>query len=971
MGLHHLSVLLQRTAGLLLWAAAGRSAFRSMAMLIGAFLFAVALDASVALPPSGRIAVLATCAGLMVLAVASLVRQFLHHWADPRSTARRIEQALGYRDNRLINALDLAERPSATASPALVKRVVGQGEAVAAELSSTAAVDFRPLRRSLYVAVLLTLVAVACRFGMPGLFAAVVPRYLEVHGDHPPYTLVTFEIQVSPDPAIYGKPAEIMVKLGGPEKITQADVAFVEGAGRDRHVVQRIPMFRTAENEFTLPIPRPEHTRSFAIETPHGRSRVQTLTVQEIPTIEETFATLRPPAYTRWKESRQPLDARGLRGLAGTELTVTVRANLPLQGGKLELTPESDTERKSVVALVPQADPKIVVGRFPLSFSGRYRLTAAGTQGEEAREPVEGKLTVQADRPPQVAIAHPDSELVVVEGYRIPVVIQASDDVGISRVTLKASINGFGPTPVDVEADLQEPTLVRGMAEFDLQSLGARSGDVITYFATAWDLSPPDGQFAETATQVIRVISEAEYLEYARSEYQMDELLSELEEFQKQVDELQKARDRLQDELETLRKKLKDKETLSKEERQKLEETEKKLQRYADAVEKLARQARSRSGQQPLYDVEEQMLDALDRLSEQLEKQAALARDAADELQRLQKDPDDEDLMKALQESLDALAEQSDGLDEAGEQERESLHQEMNRLKKVDELVRQGEQLERITRRQRDLADRMGEFRNRNRMSNEERRQAERLAREQERLQQELQDAVKKLEQKAEEAQDEVPKTAGDAKKLAEAIREMQVSDEQGKASGSARKGEGRKAHAAAEAAAEKLESLAEKIPDADDAGKEMEGQGEGNGGDPGLKLSGGKKGKSLRQMGRSRRLPGLRGLGGDRPGQQPGRQPGQMPGEGEGTLGTMARSKVVGPHQPMGDRARPRSSSNGSDAPGTASESRFVSDAERAESLTPDGRTNSRTAAGNLRGVPAPFRDQAEAYFRRLSEGN
>ena len=973
MGLHHLSVLLQRTAWLLVWTAAGRSALRSLTLLVGALLGAIYLDAVVALSPAARIAVMATCAGLGLIAVVQLVRRFLRHWTDPRVAARRIEKAQGYRDNRLINALDLDESPSPAASPVLVKRVVGRGEATAAELSSATAVDFGPLVRSFLAAAAVLLVAAVCRITMPGLFAAVVPRYLDVNGDHPPYTLVEFEIRVSPDPVVYGKPAEIGVTLGGPETIAQADVVLVEGTGREQRVVQRLPMFRTAKGEFTLPLQRPEKSQAFYIDTPRGRSRMQQMTVQEIPSIEEMFAVLTPPAYAGWPVSRQPLDSRGFRGLKGTAVEVTVRANIALKGGIIELTPEGERAEKTTVPLTPQADPKLVAGKFPLTFSGRYRLTITSKEGADGREPVEGKLTTFIDRPPQVAIVTPDAELVVVEGYTVPVIVQASDDVGIARIELQASINGFGPTPVDITADLREPTLVRGAAEFALPVLGAKAGDVITYFATAWDKSPPEGQFVETATHVIRIISEAEYLEYARSEYQMDELMEELEAVQKQVDELQKQRDRLQDELETLRKKLKNGEELSKEERQKLEEIQKKLKRYAEAAEKLARQAATRGEQQPLYDIEEHMLDALDRLSEQLEKQSSLAREAADDLQRLEKDPDDKDLMKELQDSLDALAEQSDGLDDDGTAEREQLHQEMNRLRKVDELVQQGERLERITRRQRDLADRLGEFRNRDRMTNEQQRRADRLAREQERLQQELQDAVQQLEKRAEEVKDEAPKTAEDAKKLVEQIREMQVGDEQGKASGSARKGEGRKAHTAADAAAEKLESLAEKIPDADDAGEEMEAQGEGGGGggDPGLKLSGGKKGKSLRQMGRARQLPALRGLGGGQPGQQPGNMPGQKPGgEGESGMGSMARAKVMGPHKPLGDHQRPRSSQNGGEGLGKVVDGVLSNDGQKPESLTPDSRTGKANSAGNLRGVPAPFRDQAEAYFRRLSEG-
>lgn len=44
--------------------------------------------------------------------------------------------------------------------------------------------------------------------------------------------------------------------------------------------------------------------------------------------------------------------------------------------------------------------------------------------------------------------------------------------------------------------------------------------------------------------------------------------------------------------------------------------------------------------------------------------------------------------------------------------------------------------------------------------------------------------------------------------------------------------------------------------------------------------------------------------------------------------------------------------------------------DASRgAETLNPKTRQTSRSAAGNLHGVPLGYRDQAEAYFKRIAK--
>lgn len=960
MGVHHLSVLLQRAAGFQLLTALGRRACRGLALVITVALAAVFLDAILALPAGFRIGIDVSVSVVVVASIVALVRLVVFRNGNPRRTARQIERTLGYSDNRLINAFELSEQAPRASSPALVLHVVRRGESTASELSSSAAVDFRPLWRSLGIVLMLLVVAGGFRLAMPGLFAAVLPRYFDPRGDHPPYTLVTFDVRVSPDPILYGKPAEIAVTLGGPETIGQADAVFVDEGSSHRRESQRLPLFRTGEGEFTLPLARVERSQAFFIETPRGRSVLHRMTVEEIPSIESAIAVLRFPKYTGWKEVRQPLDVRGLRGLAGTEVEVSLTASLPLRSGRLELVPDGEDTPARTVELHPaKDDSRTVTGKFPLQFSGRFHAIVTSDKGADGRDPVEGKLTTVVDRPPQVGILHPEPQLVVVEGYTVPVVIQATDDVAVTKLRLEASVNGFGPSPVDLDVDHVDTPVVRGATEFALSTLGAKAGDVITYFATAWDGLPPNGQIAETASHVIRVISEDEYLEYARSEYQMNELIEEIERLQDQLDELRKQRDDVQQELESLQKRLKEKGDLSKEETRRLEDLRKKLAKYSEQLDKLAQQSRARSEQRPLYDLEESLTDLLQKLAKELEHQSGLAKEAADDLERLQKDPTNEELRKELEDALEELQKSSDGLDDAGDEEREQLHQEMNRLRKVDELIKQGERLQKVVDRQRDLADRLGEFREREKLSNEDQQRADRLAREQERLQQELEDATQKLEQAAKECEGECPATAGDAQKLAQAIREQKIGQDQQDAAGSARKGDGRKAHSAAESAAEKLETLAETLPDADGAAGEMADD------DPGLKLSKPGRGKSLRQMAQARRLPGLHGLTRPKPGQQPG---GKADADGQGNQGSVARSTIVGPHQPLGNRARPRPGRTGLDGEGQGPADTASQAAREAESLTPEGRAASRTAAGNLRGVPTPFRDQAEAYFRRLA---
>src|SRR5262249_4158162 len=146
-------------------------------------------------------------------------------------------------------------------------------------------------------------------------------------------------------------------------------------------------------------------------------------------------------------------------------------------------------------------------GSFLMEFSGRFRLSLTGANGAESLESREGTLTAVADRPPRIAIVQPGPQVVVVENWKVPVVVQAADEVVIARTLLFPSINGGGPTPAELPFDSKQATLAQARTEFDLAALGARPGDVISYFASASDNRPPDGQTVETETHAIQVIS--------------------------------------------------------------------------------------------------------------------------------------------------------------------------------------------------------------------------------------------------------------------------------------------------------------------------------------------------------------------------------------------------------------------------------------------------------------------------------
>jgi hypothetical protein len=968
MTLPSLDRLLRRAGRLALASEATRwLCLGSMALLAAAGL-AILLDGLLALPPAGLYSVDVLLVLLAAVAVALAIRRAWANRYEPRRLARRVEQQLGLGDSRLINAVDLAATPPAHASAALRERAVAAGEAAAAQLAAGAAVDLRPMLRAVAWAGAALLLAVAGWSLAPRLCSMVAARYLDPAGDHPPYSALDFAVTVEPEPVYHGRPATVAVRVTGPRLPEAADLVFVGGDEAKQAVpLDRQAMLRRSEGEFAFSLDRAGQTRQFYIDTPLGRSRRMTLEVVAVPFFERVEVGYDFPSYADWPpETAQPLDSRGIRALEGTQITLTVASNIPLARGVLELVPpdepaaadaaedepaEDTAPQPRTIELKPRADdPKTVEARFALDFTGQYRLRLEATNGAASLETLAGPIAAIADKLPQVEIIEPTQHVIAVEDWQVPVTVHAVDDVALGDVELFCAINGWGPTETALKVQRKARHIALGQYEFDLAALGARAGDVITYYASAHDTRPGGERFSDTDTYVIQVISEAEYVEFARQQYRLEQLTQEINAFRRELERLRMDREDLLEELQALEEKLASGEELSAEEQERLAELQQQLEDYAQQAAQVAEQMQQRAEQPQLYDFEQQYQESLKELSEQLQQQAQSAGELSRQLAPLAGEPMQPPDLAELQQAMEDFQQQQAPFDQQGQQPLDGANQDMELLKQADDMLQQADRLRSIVERQRDLADRLGQFREQPELSPEDQQRANRLAKEQELLEQELQDAVEKLEQCAGDAQEKLPRTAGDAQKLCQAIRDLGITDDQSQSARQCRGGNGQQGHAKAESAAEKLESLATESCYAQGVAGEMASL------DQGLQLS--KQGlvKALQQLAQGR-LPGM----------MPGQQPGQT---GSGQRGSQAKTTIFGPHLPEGQPSDPTTGRTADaqaaqgDGPGFDS-----ADAAAAETLEPEARAATASASGNLRGVPVGYRDQAEAYFQRLAE--
>jgi hypothetical protein len=940
---NRLTDYLRRTNRLRLLAETFRAVCLAAAGLLILALLLIFVDAVLGFGSWGRVLVDIGGGALGIYSLVFIIRQFAVNQFEPRRTARMVEERLGVTDSRFINAVDLANTAESS-SPELVDQAVREGVTYSASLPATLTVDGNLVRRALAIAAGVVCLLLVSYYCAPRIFQFGIPRFLDPLGDHPPYTLVQFQTDVYPETVYQGKPASIITTLRGPDLPKQADIVFVDGDAEER-----FPMMLRSEDSYVLPIDRVDYSRRFYVDTPKGRSETFDLQVLAVPVFESVDVSYTYPSYTEWPTTKHALGKRSIRGLVGTNVVLTARSNIDLLMGHVAVVDAKSGEQVDVILKPTATDATVVEGAFTLVSSGRLTIELEATNGAKSLETVEAKVTAITDGAPNLTFIEPDPMVIAVENWKVPLLIQATDDVAIDRVLLFASVNGWGPTRIELTLNTLQRNLVRAEYEFDMAALGAKPGDIISYYASAYDNHAPEPHFTDSETQVIQIIGLEEYKQMARQEYQMNEMMKEFENFQQGLEDLAKQRDEILQELDELKEKLAAGDELSEEDQKRMEELEQQLHDFAKQSQDLAKKMQARAESPELYEIDESYQETLKKIADQLEQQAVNAREAASQSQSMREQPNSAQQQK-FEDAAIKFAEENDPFGESSQDEIEQVERDMQAVDLLDKMMQQAERIRNVVKEQRDLAERLGQFRNKEELIAEEEQRLQQMAKQQDLLRQELEEAAAELEKQAEQALDELPKTAEQALGLCKKINDLGISKDQASAAENARDGQGKDAVKSAEEAADKLESLLSEMCDSQKMSDEMSQ-------DPGLGMSKEGMKKMLQQLAQGRNMPAL------------GRKPGAKGQEGGGSMGSKSRMTVMGPHMSTkGDSDEERRGGN-RDGRGRGRANTAADVADGAESLDPESRAARGGGGGNMQGVPVGYKDQAEAYFRRVAE--
>lgn len=718
----------------------------------------VLVDASAALPTWARVAVLTL--SVVAMSGVTLVLAAMWRWLRPGPERARTfaEQALADDHRHLTTALELSAMPGPLAAQAARQFAAG--------------LDFARLepglppvraRRALVVACSALVVAGAIHLIWPSVMPSVLPRLYDPFGDHPPWSRTSLTLVDPPTRVRPPATPRLVVRTEGPqpkdlelqvEDATGKPVARVAmlAIGGDQWAANLGPL--TAEHVTTLASP----LRVWVVGA-GTRTHYHALAIDPVPSLTGGSLTHASPGYARLPDAvvKLAITPPVVHALPGSRVTLAALANRPLKG--VELFRDGQSDRRVTGASVTLEDPAV----------GAWTLVLEAEDGIRSEPLPLCTITRRTDQPPTVSYEQPQSDGVATPDMFIPLVVHAEDDLGLTRLTRYRLRNGTRETEGRETLGGTGDTW-RGR----ISTAGAKAGDVLRIGAVATDTLPPDGQVSAPTERIIHIISQADYnalvmerIDEHALEQKYGDLLSRIAELEQQLADASKA--------------------------PASPERSAKLDALAERAAELTQQVAALRRPEPLFAIEPQLQDELERHLKALEQHAQAAKErtpseptpqAAEKLRKELESMTAQAEADALREHLrDLAAAQRQAADELADLKQHGIHNDADRAR-----------LREVSRRQQDMEQALKEW----------------------------QEAAKDVTKRLQESR---PEEAQKLQQLADQVARCEAERLVAQAGRAGRAGRAGDAHGDAEEAARRLAGI---------AGSSGQGQGGGQGQQPG-----------------------------------------------------------------------------------------------------------------------------------------
>jgi hypothetical protein len=493
------------------------------------FFMLLVTDGAIALPTWLRVIsvpALAVTGTLGIIAILAAIKRFR---PDAAAAAKMAESACADHERLLTTALELSRMPGELAAAGAVR--------MQQSLSLAGLADGLPKSRAgRWLALLFAVGALtaAVHLVLPAFFPAVLPRFLDPNGDHPPFSLIHLEWLRSPARARVGDNVRFEVSVSDTVEGIVLCALPLDGDGAQT----RVPMFRCGANQFAGELSAVSSAMRCWAEAGGTRTLYHALALDPIPVLQTVDLRIDAPAYARLEaESRRVKSGEQAEFavLPHSGLTIYPHANRPLAAIFISRDEQNEQRQELIDGSARFADIE----------PGSYALTLETTDGIRSNPIPFARLNARIDQPPRGRITTPAHDAYATADMVVPLAFSADDDLGLDSVHRSHEYNQL---PAPQLRDYASGRSWQKDMRLDLGELGVAPGDVLTFTVVAEDTLPGDGQYSAPVRRQISIVSEAEFnklllrrIKPTALEDKYRPLIAELRELEKKMAELKKA----------------------------------------------------------------------------------------------------------------------------------------------------------------------------------------------------------------------------------------------------------------------------------------------------------------------------------------------------------------------------------------------------------------------------------------------
>ena len=203
------------------------------------------------------------------------------------------------------------------------------------------------------------------------------------------------------------------------------------------------------------------------------------------------------PEYTRLGTSTQATGA--IDALEGTRVTLRATANMPLRSASVQFfDDESASKRAEEVPVHIESGNKLVAEwqlqmRSDGTYAHFYRIFCTSVGGESERAPSLYSVEIRADRPPEIVLLDPKTDLELPANAELPLLFEARDpDFALSYINLKIEKDGASVIGPEIYDGHDHPDQhLKKSYKWSLKEYHFRPKETITYWLEAADNRKP------------------------------------------------------------------------------------------------------------------------------------------------------------------------------------------------------------------------------------------------------------------------------------------------------------------------------------------------------------------------------------------------------------------------------------------------------------------------------------------------